>query len=415
MRRFAAILPFLVALFVAGCGRDPSPDDFTAPEFLSFNTEEGTEDTEEILLCTVTTRQGISRCGFLWGLKEGELTEVVAEEWTGNTFSKKISRMERGLLYEFTAFIESGRERMLYGPFYLMLPLPAVIPEIPPGTEVVVTGDYASLSSFSVTLGGGLNLDAQLLPCLEAYGFNVGSRVVLADGLDNLQHFYATVEDLSAGTDYTYKAMVRVGGTMFYGEERSFRTPDVAVSENGYVDLGLKVLWAACNLGADSPEDKGTLYAWGETTPKEIYSWGNYFWCMGTEESILKYGSDGKSVLEPGDDAAIVNLGGKWRTPTSADYQELLDNCTCQEKKISNVSGYLLTSTVPGYTDQSIFFIQNDECWTSELCPGLSSGAQFFAYWHWDNTLKVFDYTFFQRPDDYGRYRGRPVRPVCDR
>ncbi|MBO4341427.1 MAG: hypothetical protein J5835_08380 [Bacteroidales bacterium] len=415
MSRRAVILPFLMALLVAGCGMDPSPDDFYAPEFISFSSEEGGDDADETLMCTVTTRHGISRCGFLWGLKEGELTEVVTEDWTGNTFSAKISGMERGLLYEFTAFIEGGRDRILYGPFYLMLPMQAVIPDIPPGTEVVVTGDYAALSNFSVTLGGGLNIDSQLLPFLEAYGFQVGTRVVLADGLDKSQHFYVTVEDLSAGTDYTYKALARVGGTMFYGKERSFRTPDMTVPENGYVDLGLNVLWAACNLGAGSPEQTGTLYAWGETTPKEIYSWGNYIWCLGTEESIFKYGPDGKSVLEAADDAATVNLGGKWRTPTPADYRELLANCTWQEKTVGNCQGYLLTSTVPGYMDRSIFFLYNDNCWTSELCPGLSSGAQYFAYWPWDNTLRVFDYTFFQRADDYGRYRDRPVRPVCDR
>ena len=34
------------------------------------------------------------------------------------------------------------------------------------------------------------------------------------------------------------------------------------------VDLGLSVKWASCNVGADSPEEYGGYYAWGDTTTK---------------------------------------------------------------------------------------------------------------------------------------------------
>lgn len=30
-----------------------------------------------------------------------------------------------------------------------------------------------------------------------------------------------------------------------------------------YVDLGLSVKWATCNVGATSPHETGNLYAWG--------------------------------------------------------------------------------------------------------------------------------------------------------
>ena len=35
-----------------------------------------------------------------------------------------------------------------------------------------------------------------------------------------------------------------------------------------YVDLGLSVKWATCNVGANSPEEYGNYYACGETTTK---------------------------------------------------------------------------------------------------------------------------------------------------
>lgn len=50
------------------------------------------------------------------------------------------------------------------------------------------------------------------------------------------------------------------------------------VDGHTWVDLGLPsgTLWAACNVGADVPEDSGFYFAWGETTPKGEYSWRVY-------------------------------------------------------------------------------------------------------------------------------------------
>ena len=45
-----------------------------------------------------------------------------------------------------------------------------------------------------------------------------------------------------------------------------------------WVDLGLPsgTLWATCNVGASAPEEYGDYFAWGETKPKEVYSWDTY-------------------------------------------------------------------------------------------------------------------------------------------
>ena len=45
------------------------------------------------------------------------------------------------------------------------------------------------------------------------------------------------------------------------------------MEENSYVDLGLSVKWATCNIGATKPEEYGDYYAWGELNPKNDYSW----------------------------------------------------------------------------------------------------------------------------------------------
>ena len=58
-----------------------------------------------------------------------------------------------------------------------------------------------------------------------------------------------------------------------------------------YVDLGLPsgLLWATCNVGADNPEDYGDYFAWGETTPKELYAWATYQYCNGSSSTLTKY------------------------------------------------------------------------------------------------------------------------------
>ena len=88
-----------------------------------------------------------------------------------------------------------------------------------------------------------------------------------------------------------------------------------------WVDLGLPsgTLWATCNVGASSPEGYGDYFAWGETEPKDYYDWSTYKWCNGNEVTLTKYCTDsffgyngftdGKTELDPEDDAAYVNWG----------------------------------------------------------------------------------------------------------
>lgn len=60
---------------------------------------------------------------------------------------------------------------------------------------------------------------------------------------------------------------------------------------HNYVDLGLSVRWATCNVGAEKPEEYGNYYAWGETATKTTYSWGTY--AYGSADNVLtKYNTD---------------------------------------------------------------------------------------------------------------------------
>lgn len=118
-----------------------------------------------------------------------------------------------------------------------------------------------------------------------------------------------------------------------------------------YVDLGLPSgnLWAACNLGASSPEQYGDYYAWGEVEPKQEYTYPNHKWYKegAPSQGFTKYNNeDGKLTLEDEDDAVIQKLGNGWRTPTLADFRELTNQklTTIKKTKLNGVAGYQITS-----------------------------------------------------------------------
>ena len=139
--------------------------------------------------------------------------------------------------------------------------------------------------------------------------------------------------------------------------------------ENGfeYVDLGLpsKTMWATCNVGAIKPEDSGLLFQWGRTDGYMYGDKNNQFKThnqnkQDTGSEYIPVTTSGKiykknEILDLEDDAAHVNMGGKWRMPTKDELKELVDNTTHRVEAIHGVQGMLFTSTKPGYEDKQLF------------------------------------------------------------
>ena len=124
-----------------------------------------------------------------------------------------------------------------------------------------------------------------------------------------------------------------------------------------YVDLGLSVKWAAMNIGAEKASDCGDYFSWGETCPKNDYTWGAYKHGTSADE-LYKYNySDNIMALEPSDDTATVNRGSEWRMPSRTEWEELCNKCNCKWEwtEVDGTPGYRITSKKPGYTDKSIF------------------------------------------------------------
>ena len=131
-----------------------------------------------------------------------------------------------------------------------------------------------------------------------------------------------------------------------------------STDENGhvFVDLGLGVDWAACNIGASSPEEYGEYYAWGETTTKTSYTWYNYKfgWADIGKHGPCKYykdtvfDRDHKDYLKKEDDVASVKWGDDWFMPHERDIEQLMEKCTWTWTSQNGVYGFKVTSKLNG-------------------------------------------------------------------
>ena len=196
--------------------------------------------------------------------------------------------------------------------------------------------------------------------------------------------------------------------------------PEIGTHE--YVDLGLSVKWATCNVGANSPEEYGDYFAWGEIEPKEEYSWSTYKYCVDNYDNLTKYctqsydGKDGftdnKTVLDPEDDAATVNWGGNWRMPTYKEMGELREKCTWIWTTQNGVKGY----KVVGPNGNSIFLPAAGYMYNSSLYNAGSHGNYWSSSLNTSNPYDAYGVNFgssYVGRNNYRRLNGRSVRPVC--
>ena len=141
-----------------------------------------------------------------------------------------------------------------------------------------------------------------------------------------------------------------------------------------YVDLGLSVDWAACNVGSCTHEGYGKFFAWADIAPKTAYCWSHYPYAQdpdpydndtmhwesgdnGPNLWLTKYNTkdtwlpesfetpDNKTTLEDSDDAALAVMGNGWRTPTVEEWEELIEKTTPTRDEVNGIGGIRFTAT----------------------------------------------------------------------
>ncbi|MCQ2384406.1 MAG: hypothetical protein MJZ96_05960 [Paludibacteraceae bacterium] len=214
-------------------------------------------------------------------------------------------------------------------------------------------------------------------------------------------------------------------------EEPNQGNDDPVTPGNQYeaVDLGLSVKWATCNVGANTPEEVGAYFAWGEKIEKKSYSWSNYQWGSATEEApdfgMTRYNrTDMHVTLDATDDVATDLMKNGFRMPTFTEFEELMDPTNCEWEWVNHtdaagisIPGYEVTSLVEGYEGKMIFLPAGGFYSGSNRTTFAVSGN----YWTASIYNTVTDAQYAVLYDEYfgmvygARHMGMTVRAVQDR
>ena len=228
------------------------------------------------------------------------------------------------------------------------------------------------------------------------------------------------------------------GGTLItpnvslINEDNSVRyLPELDDPYNGheYVEIG-GLKWATMNIGATSPEEAGLYFAWGDTQGyiteqigsnegQKYFRWEDYKYGDGTSSpddiGMTKYNeTDGKTILEASDDAAVANWGGSWRMPTDDEFRALRAAVNATWTQVNNVYGMLFTDK----TDESktLFFPAAGSCYNGVVGDVDNDGNYWSSSLDTDGSRFAYSLYLDVRDDYWGggsdRCSGYTIRPV---
>ena len=192
-----------------------------------------------------------------------------------------------------------------------------------------------------------------------------------------------------------------------------------------YVDLDLPsgTKWATCNIGSNRPEGSGYFFAWGETIRKDSYTESTY---------TLTISSLPDTIYHTEYDAATVNMGNKWATPTKEQWEELKSWASWTYTTYNDVNGWKVcgpngnalfipavgfrtsTNELNGYLSYSsstrtmtyIYCLSNYTRQDDIISPTITASPS-VKYYYSSRSNYVGTYTSY-----FEYYYGYPIRPV---
>ncbi|MCQ2318932.1 MAG: hypothetical protein MJZ90_08460 [Bacteroidales bacterium] len=295
-------------------------------------------------------------------------------------------------------------------------------------SPTVTTNNVTDITQTTATCGGEVTSDGGAAVTARGVCWSTSQNPTVSDSHttdgSGTGSFTSNITGLTENTTYYVRAYATNSEGTSYGEQKSFTTLSGGGGDHEYVDLGLPsgLLWATCNVGADSPEDYGWYFMWGSVTEggDPNCSWAN---CPGnggssdynaTAFNTWEAANLTGGVLNPDVDAATANWGGDWRMPTTTEWQELYSNTTCTWTTENGVYGRKFMSKTDGskyiFLPAAGYRLDTDVVdagsygfyWSSSLYSSYPN----LAYSMFFNSGDVFP------QNHYYRYYGFSVRPV---
>ena len=217
----------------------------------------------------------------------------------------------------------------------------------------IATADAASITSTTAVIGGVADASADQI--------NAGSTTVeyglrLSDSQDGVventgddyvvtsadKSFSVTAKGLLPAHTYYYASYFKMGSSVVLGDVKSFTTQSKAME---YVDLGLSVLWAKYNIGAESETEAGRLFGYGDVTGLLTSDYNGYY----ANADISQTENDVVNAIHTAIDGEATMTSF---LPTQALYEELINGTTQEWTEVDGVSGVRFT----GKNGNSVFF-----------------------------------------------------------
>ena len=336
---YSGIMALLVgAAMLTACS---DKDDYSASTTLLLNDGSVVTGSSDVTATTATFHGMVTglenmntasySTGFKYGFAQNALTET-ATAASAAEFSASLSGLLNNTTIYYQAFVTLQGKLTYTGEVKSLITTDAT----------ATTGDATGVDYAEATLAGSISkypADAVAGIVISTSGDVEDVRAGLRLSIDGLSDNYAYVrEGLLSSTTYYYAAFLDLGAGVVYGDVKSFTTSASKVNaDEDFVDLGLSVKWAKCNVGAKTASDFGGLFGFGDMT--------------GVNPSIDPADYASEDTYHTAQDIANKATGGIGTLPTADEFEELFRLCKTEWTELDGVPGYKVT----GQNGNSIF------------------------------------------------------------
>lgn len=232
--------------------------------------------------------------------------------------------------------------------------------------------------------------------------------------------------------------IIGVSSLQEYSEYKKYHPTIYTTKEENKtaIDLGLSVKWATCNIGANSPEEYGNYYGWGDVTGQNVTRGTDNAYVIDYEFPPRKTTDLLPSSITNGPfDMAKANWGNNWRLPTKNEAEELLSKCKISRaEKINGNYCFKITGPNGNYIylplsdlryDDGIFIRRGEQCASATVWTGNISDGRRYGHEHEQlayalimsetDASGLWTDKVICELDEGVRWYGRPVRAVMDK